>query len=526
MAESPDDPWQTLSADIFSGMRDWRTQHPRATFREIELELDTRLARLRAQMLTDSALASAATDWAAAPPADQPLCAPPVSSPSPPVDPIPAACAGPMISPSPSPASMAPAPSVGGGFSPLDEELALPPGHFTPLLHEWVVHLGTWVPFGQVPRLLACFAGVTLCRETVRRQTEAAGAALVAADEAAAPALAPPADPGPDSPHRLQVSADGAMVRLQRGDWVEVKTVAVVPVPPPGAGRPAAPLRSYFSRHAPAEEFTRQAVVELHRRGVRCAAAVAGVADGAVWIQRFLDYHRPDAVRILDLPHVVEHLGRLAGAVWGEGSPTAQAWQREQAGQLQAQGPGPLWETLAELTAAHPANAALAEQVGYLERRAAQLAYPEFAAAGWPVGSGLVESANKVVVEARLKGAGMGGGVGALNPLLALRTAGCNDRWGEAWGVITQRQAGDQRARRGRGETATPGGPPGGAPEQATGGRRVPPAGGAGGGGIVDQVWAEREQARTRAAVVNGKPGPGHPWRHSPIGRARPDRAA
>ncbi len=74
MAESPDDSWQTLSADIFSGMRDGRAQHPRATFREIELELDARLARLRAQMLADSATASAATDWADAPPADQPHC--------------------------------------------------------------------------------------------------------------------------------------------------------------------------------------------------------------------------------------------------------------------------------------------------------------------------------------------------------------------------------------------------------------------------------------------------------------------
>ncbi len=415
---------------------------------------------------------------------------------------------------------------MGAGFSPLDDELALPPGHLTPLLQEWVVHLGSWVPFGQVPRLLACFAGVTLCRETVRRQTEAAGAALVAADEAAVPALTPPADPGPDTSQHLQVSADGAMVRLQSGEWVEVKTVAVAAVPPPGGVPAPAPTRSYFSRHAPAEEFTRQAVVELHRRGVRCAAAVAGVADGALWIQRFLDYHRPDALRILDLPHAVEHLGRLAGAVWGEGSPTAQEWQRAQAAQLHAHGPGPLLATLAELTAAHPANAGLAEQAGYLERRAAQMAYPAFAVAGWPVGSGLVESANKVVVEARLKGAGMGWGVAALNPLLALRNAVCNDRWREAWGVITQRQAGDQRARRGRGGAAAPGDPSRVAPEQATGGRRAPSAGGAEVGMIMEQVWAEREQARARAAVVNGKPGPGHPWRHSPLAKTRQECAA
>ena len=33
--------------------------------------------------------------------------------------------------------------------------------------------------------------------------------------------------------------------------------------------------------------------------------------------------------------------------------------------------------------------------------------YPQFRRQGWPIGSGMVESANKLVVEARLKGAGM-----------------------------------------------------------------------------------------------------------------------
>jgi len=35
------------------------------------------------------------------------------------------------------------------------------------------------------------------------------------------------------------------------------------------------------------------------------------------------------------------------------------------------------------------------------------LQYPHFLQTGWPIGSGIVESANKLVVEARLKGSGM-----------------------------------------------------------------------------------------------------------------------
>ena len=45
----------------------------------------------------------------------------------------------------------------------------------------------------------------------------------------------------------------------------------------------------------------------------------------------------------------------------------------------------------------------------------------------------MVESANKVVVEARLKGAGMHWSRASVNPLLALRNAVCNDRWAAAW---------------------------------------------------------------------------------------------
>jgi len=43
-----------------------------------------------------------------------------------------------------------------------------------------------------------------------------------------------------------------------------------------------------------------------------------------------------------------------------------------------------------------------------------------------------VESANKLVVEARLKGAGMHWERRNVNPMLALRNAICNHRWDEA----------------------------------------------------------------------------------------------
>ena len=59
--------------------------------------------------------------------------------------------------------------------------------------------------------------------------------------------------------------------------------------------------------------------------------------------------------------------------------------------------------------------------------------YPVFRRQGWPIGSGMVESANKNVVEVRLKGTGMHWERNNVNPMLTLRNAVCNDRWREMW---------------------------------------------------------------------------------------------
>ena len=74
--------------------------------------------------------------------------------------------------------------------------------------------------------------------------------------------------------------------------------------------------------------------------------------------------------------------------------------------------------------------------------------YPHLSADGWPIGSGMVESANKLVVEDRLKGAGMHWAEANVNGLLALRNAVCNDRWDESWTVIERAQRGQVAARR------------------------------------------------------------------------------
>lgn len=66
--------WEGGMQELFLGLREWRATHPQATLAEIERELDRRLARVRAQIMTDLALASTAADLQSGAPSVCPEC--------------------------------------------------------------------------------------------------------------------------------------------------------------------------------------------------------------------------------------------------------------------------------------------------------------------------------------------------------------------------------------------------------------------------------------------------------------------
>jgi hypothetical protein len=334
---------------------------------------------------------------------------------------------------------------VGPGFSPLDEELGLLPGNLTPRLQEALVRLSTHIPsFAKAARELAWFTGATVHADTARQRTETAGSVLVAYETAEAARILHEHPAPPCTPDTLILSVDGAMIPLVHGQWTEVRTLAVGEVQPPLAS-PAGPVvhttnLSYFSRRTESATFGALATRELHRRGIEGARRVGAVVDGAIWCQSFVDLHAPAAVRILDFAHAAEYLTTIAQTTGVAGPLLSPAQLVEVRHALKHTGPATVMPQLRALVATQEANAELASSLAYLETREAQLQYPQFVAEGWPIGSGMVESANKLVVEDRLKGAGMHWADANVNPLLALRNAVCNDRWGECWGVIEREQ--------------------------------------------------------------------------------------
>ncbi len=411
--------------------------------------------------------------------------------------------------------------SVARAFFPLDEELQLLPGHLTPGLQEQLVRLSTWMPFAQAATEFQWFTHVPVSEFLTRQLSEAAGAAYVEVQTAQVAALERTAPPTPDGPAMQLLSVDGAMVPLVHGEWAEVKTVVVGTVQPPvlEKGQPVVHSTdlSYFSRLASADEFGRLSEVELHRRGVERAGRVCGVTDGAVWEQGFLDLHRPDAVRILDFPHAAEYVTQAGQVVHGEGTPALGAWLQDTLHELKHGSPDTALEALRTL---QPDAVTLASEiqasVDYLAKRRAQIAYAEFQVQGYPIGSGSVESGNKVVVEARLKGAGMHWARSHVNPMVALRNIAYNDRWAEAWPQIEHhrrqqvRWARQQRQQQRRAKQQTlaamPPPPPAEAVLLPTGARSAPPS--------------TRPHSSGSPGGKSHPPSANHPWRHMPIGRA------
>jgi hypothetical protein len=346
-------------------------------------------------------------------------------------------------------AATATAPSAGKVIFPLDKQLALLPGLFTPLLQNHLAHLGTWMPFAKAATLLECFTHTHLSEASVQRYTESVGLAYEAVQLAEVERIERDWPEVEEGPAKLLVSADGAMVPLLGGEWSEVKTVVVSEVgevsEADGTSAVWTHNHSYFSRLCDALTFQRLSLGELTRRCLEKASQIAAVNDGAEWIQGFVDYHCPEAVRILDFAHAAERICQIGDVVLGEGSAATLRWREEHLHALKHRGASDLLASLRTFAASHLSVPQVEENLAYLEKRIAQMQYPFFQAALWPIGSGVVESGNKLVVEARLKGAGMHWSRASVNPMLSLRNAVCNDRWEEAW-----QQSAQHIERRGR----------------------------------------------------------------------------
>jgi hypothetical protein len=156
---------------------------------------------------------------------------------------------------------------------------------------------------------------------------------------------------------------------------------------------------------------------------------VHGLGDGAIWIVILCLARLGPCVRYtVDLYHVCDYLA----AVW----PGQRELVQLHRDHLKA---GALDEVFSALHArAEPADVPDAEAparaaLRYLESRREQLRYPDALADGLPIGSGLIESGNRHVLQRRLKHAGAWWLPDNLNSMACLRTTRASGSFDDYW---------------------------------------------------------------------------------------------
>jgi hypothetical protein len=175
--------------------------------------------------------------------------------------------------------------------------------------------------------------------------------------------------------------------------------------------------------------------LEALRQGITTATQVVWISDGARGFWRLFEQSFASvAVGILDFYHATQHLWQATEA-YGKTIPTRtpQQWFEQLRHRLRHGSVLGIIKELGHLlkyrstpTSAKPT---LKRVQRYLNTHRSHLQYRQFKQLGFPIGSGMVESACKWLITQRFKGTGMRWSENGFNHLLHLRLAWVNGRF-------------------------------------------------------------------------------------------------
>ena len=178
--------------------------------------------------------------------------------------------------------------------------------------------------------------------------------------------------------------------------------------------------REFISYVGDADTFKAHLYALALRCGLKTADTVVIISDGAKWIKGFKETYCSDlnAVHILDYTHVKENIFKFAN-VFIRGKNQKRVWAEKLKDLVKE---GKIDEAL---KMAEPykdcRKAGIPNIYTYLEHNRNCMDYPSYVKAGYFIGSGLIESANKAVMQERLKLPGMRWDVDAAQRVLALK---------------------------------------------------------------------------------------------------------
>ena len=296
------------------------------------------------------------------------------------------------------------------------------------------MQLGSEIPYARAAKQLNELTHVSLSKSSLQRLVRRYGGQLVE-QQAQATVQIPRAETEvvwrevvEPASEVMNISMDGAMVNIRGEGWKEVKLVTVSAVRhliDAVTGNLTIHLdeHSYRAGLWDATEFGQQQWAEACGRGVEKVGYLSSVNDGAAWIWNIVRMCYGNCVEIIDWWHAVEKLWLIAQQRFDASSEQATEWVSAQKQLLME---GGLGDVLRNVRLLYPHRHALPDAVRkailYLFHNRWRMRYNVFRQAGYPIGSGTVESACKHVVQQRLKQSGMRWSRLGAQAMLALRS--------------------------------------------------------------------------------------------------------
>lgn len=172
---------------------------------------------------------------------------------------------------------------------------------------------------------------------------------------------------------------------------------------------------------------------EALRRGMGNAKKVVLLIDGANGLENMGKDCFKDAIQIVDLYHAVQHGGQVLQILLGKDHPDYEKRRRRWAKQLLKDKVQSLINETRKECAGEPQAQAVEEALGYFVRNVERMQYGTFRAAGYFIGSGVVEAGCKTVIGGRCKQSGMFWSEPGAENILALRCIHSSRRLEEFW---------------------------------------------------------------------------------------------
>ena len=334
--------------------------------------------------------------------------------------------------------------------APFDDELGLQSHQRTSgELQSLGCALAVFVPFATAATLLSWYSAASISPRALWGWVQAAGQRameqlqeqLQAVAQGQLPTEEPLAAELAAAP--LLMGADGVMVpfRPEGGDprgktaWHEVKVGVLARLgrhrTRTGKVVPRLQQRRLMAVFGDIEALQRRLWLAALRQGIRHASQVVWLSDGARGLWRLFEGHfTAYATGILDFYHAVQQLWKGAAA-WLDGrTSNARRWFIWARHRLRYGNPDGVLADLADALELEglPATArdTLTTVYAYLQRHREHINYEAYKALGLPLGSGMVESACKWLIQQRFKGVGMRWSEEGFNHLLHLRLAWVN----------------------------------------------------------------------------------------------------